>query len=376
MDITISSVTTMCLLNSVLITIVCLLFRTDFIMKKLGPKCMILVFLTIVVRMFLPLEFPFTYSLRIEDILTPLRRIFTYGILKDPVELLVWHGLIVIWVVGIVFFLIQKSVVYGRCLRTISLLEEQSWEDICARYQFDITGYEDLRKIRFVFGKYFTSPYLLGLGKHYLVMPEKEYSNEEFRYIVLHELMHVRNKDILWKVLIDLLCVAFWWNPIIYWMKRELSRLIEMRNDMQIFSVLEEDQKVGYMKCLKSTAEELAGRDMAFGVSFNRSDLKELEKRMKMMLTDGRYSRSLQVTLAILIGVLLLGTSAVVLEPFSTDKIEEELTILSDSNTYLVANDGKYDVYVDGEYFFSTSDIESFRDVEIYNNLEEVKEDD
>lgn len=376
MDITISSVTTMCLLNSVLITIVCLLFRTDFIMKKLGPKCMILVFLTIVVRMFLPLEFPFTYSLRIEDILTPLRRIFTYAILKEPVELLVWHGLIVFWVVGIVFFLIQKAVVYGRCLRTISLLEEQSWEDICARYQFDITGYEDLRKIRFVFGRYFTSPYLLGLGKNYLVMPEKEYSNEEFRYIVLHELMHVRNKDILWKVLIDLLCVVFWWNPIIYWMKRELSRLIEMRNDMQIFSVLEEEQKVGYMECLKSTAEELAGRDMAFGVSFNRSDLKELEKRMKMMLTDGRYSRSLQVTLAILIGVLLLGTSAVVLEPYSVERIEDEAIVISDNNTYLVINGDEYDVYVDGEYFFSTSDIKYFRDVEIYNNLEEVKEDD
>lgn len=376
MDITISSVTTMCLLNSVLITIVCLLFRTDFIMKKLGPKCMILVFLTIVVRMFLPLEFPFTYSLRIEDILTPLRRIFTYAILREPVELLVWHGLIVVWVVGIVFFLIQKAVVYGRCLRTISLLEEQSWEDICVRYQFDITGYEDLRKIHFVFGRYFTSPYLLGLGKHYLVMPEKEYTNEEFRYIVLHELMHVRNKDILWKVLIDLLCVAFWWNPIIYWMKRELSRLIEMRNDMQIFSVLEEDQKVGYMECLKSTAEELAGRDMAFGVSFNRSDLKELEKRMKMMLTDGRYSRGLQVTLAILIGVLLVGTSAVVLEPYCIDKVDDEAIVISDNNTYLVINGDEYDVYVDGEYFFSTSDIQYFRDVDIYNNLEEVKEDD
>lgn len=372
MDITISSVTTMCLLNSVLITIVCLLFRTDFIMKKLGPKCMILVFLTIVVRMFLPLEFPFTYSLRIEDILTPLRRIFTYAILKEPVELLVWHGLIVFWVVGIVFFLIQKAVVYGRCLRTISLLEEQSWEDICARYQFDITGYEDLRKIRFVFGRYFTSPYLLGLGKNYLVMPEKEYSNEEFRYIVLHELMHVRNKDILWKVLIDLLCVAFWWNPIIYWMKRELSRLIEMRNDMQIFSVLEEDQKVGYMECLKSTAEELAGRDMAFGVSFNRSDLKELEKRMKMMLTDGRYSRSLQVTLAILIGVLLLGTSAVVLEPYCIDKVDDEAMPLASTNTYLVIKGDAYEVYVDGEYLMTVEDLQPFQGVNIYNNLEEA----
>lgn len=372
MDITISSVTTMCLLNSILITAVCLLFRTDFVMKRLGPRCMILVLLTIIVRMFLPLEFPFTYSLRIENILTPIRRIFTYPILKEPVEVLVWHGCILVWLIGIVFSLIQKATVYGRCLRIVSLLPEQSWEDIGVRYQFDITDYEDLQKVRFVFGTYFTTPYLIGLEKPYLVMPQKEYTNEEFRYIVLHELMHVKNKDILWKVLIDLLCVAFWWNPVIYWMKRELSRLIEMRNDMQIFSVLEDEQKIGYMECLRSTAMELAGKDMAFGVSFNRSDLKELEKRMKLMLTDGIYSRSLQVALAILIGVLLVGTSAVVLEPYSIEKVADEATPLMATNTFLIVNGDVYEVYVGGEYLMTVEDLQPFQGVNIYNNLEEA----
>ena len=370
MDLTISSVTTMCLLNSILILILCLFFKIDYILKKIGPRCIIVIFLFIIIRMFIPLEFPYTYSVRIEDILTPFRRLFTFSIITSPIEIMVWHVLIAIWLVGIAVCLVRKAAKYRTCLRTIALLQEEQWGDICKDYNFELEDFEELKNIRLVYCQHFDSPYLVGLGNPYLILPYKRYSNEEFHYIVLHELMHVRNKDIIWKGLIDLLCVAFWWNPVIYLLKKELSKLIEMRNDMQILSILSEEEKVSYMKCLKSTALDLAGKDMAFGVSFNRSDLKELDKRMKLIVNDNKFSRWLQVILCVIVCFLLIGTSAIIIEPYSYDA-DEGIAVTAE-NTYLVINGDEYDVYINGEYFFSTNDISSFLDVKIYNSLEEA----
>lgn len=370
MDITISSVTTMCLLNSLLILILCQFFKNDYIMKKIGPGCMIVIFLAIIIRMFIPLEFPYTYSVRIEDILTHFRRFFTYSITTNPLEIMIWHVLIAIWLVGIVVSLVIKAVKYGTCLRIIALMEEEQWDEVCRKHSFSLEGFEELKSVRLVYCKHFDSPYLVGLGKYYLILPYKEYSDEEFHYIVLHELMHVRNKDILWKVLIDLLCVAFWWNPVIYYLKKELSKLIEMRNDMQILSILSEEEKVSYMQCLKSTALDLAGKDMAFGVSFNRSDLKELDKRMKLILNDNKFSFQLQLILCVVVCMLLVGTSAIIIEPYSYDA--NEGVALTVDNTFLIVNGEQYDVYVDGKYMFSTNDTTSFIGVEIYDSLEEA----
>ena len=74
MDLTISSVLTMCLLSSVLIACMCLILRVDKVMNKIGPKCAILIFMAIIIRMFIPFEFYYTHSLWIEDTLSPIRR--------------------------------------------------------------------------------------------------------------------------------------------------------------------------------------------------------------------------------------------------------------------------------------------------------------
>lgn len=50
MKLTISSVLTMCVLNSMLIMFLCLLFKSRKVMQRIGPVCMIVLLLAIVVR--------------------------------------------------------------------------------------------------------------------------------------------------------------------------------------------------------------------------------------------------------------------------------------------------------------------------------------
>ena len=77
-----------------------------------------------------------------------------------------------------------------------------------------------------------------------------------------------------------------------------------------------------------------------------------------------------------LILMFILGTSAIIFEPYSVRVAESagEGVALTAENTFLVKKDDQYDVYVNGEYLFTTGDVAPFYGVNIYNNLEEAME--
>lgn len=372
MALTISSVLTMCILNSVLIAAMYLILKMDKVMNKIGPKCAILIFMAIIIRMFIPFEFSYTHSLWIEDALSPIRRFLIYKIIEEPIEITIWNLLTFIWGIGIIYLLIKKLIEYKRMMRYLSLLKVESWEALRKKYCYTYNNANIQEKVKVVLSNQFESPYLMGLKQSYLVLPNKEYDENVFKYIVLHELMHVRNKDIVWKVLIDILCIFFWWNPLLYYLKREMFRLIEMRNDMQILSNLTEEEKVEYLKCLKVTATELVGREMFFGVSFSKGNLKELDRRMKLIINEKKVNRGVQYILCMLTLAFLIGSSAIIIEPYSLERAGNEGVPLTSDNTFLVVNGENYDVYVNGEYVTTMSDLQPFEGVNIYNTLEEA----
>lgn len=236
--------------------------------------------------------------------------------------------------------------------------------------------YQDVAKFKVVNHKEYGSPYLIGVRTPCLILPKADYQDEQIRYIVLHEIMHVRNKDIIWKMAIDLLCTVFWWNPVFKYLKKELFRLIEMRNDMQIAASLSEEEQIQYMECLKDTAVQLSGQDIAFGVGFSHSDFKELKMRMELLADNQAYSHWHRIIFSLIVGGLLVVSTTVIIQPYSYNEVEGigTVTPITDENTFLIKNGELYDVYVDGEYLYTTDEIEPFYDVNIYNNTKEVKE--
>ena len=55
MGITITSVLTSCILNSLLILVLCIVFRRNSVMYRIGPGCMIVFYVAVILRMFVPL---------------------------------------------------------------------------------------------------------------------------------------------------------------------------------------------------------------------------------------------------------------------------------------------------------------------------------
>lgn len=376
MYLTISSVLTTVFLCSILILILCGLFKNNSFATKVGPGCMIGLLLAVLVRMLVPFEFFYTYSVYIDDVLSPVLQFFIYPVYEGEVVITVWHIIVICVAIGSILLISREFFFYKRLCHYVKVLEEIQLETLCEKYRLEREKFGMIPNVKIVMLDEVKTPYLIGLRKPCVVLPNIEYNKQQLYYILQHEFMHIRKHDIVWKVLIDLLCTAFWWNPVFWYLKKELFQMIEMRNDSQLTSNMTSEEQIEYMECLRDMVAKTAGKSVAFSVSFSKNNMKELKRRLLMIATDNKMKRGLQVCMVILMACLLFASSMIIIEP--RNRIEDEsigIPITSE-NSFLIRNGDTYDVYVDGVYLFNTDDLRPFQGVNIYDSIEEVEEND
>lgn len=71
------------------------------------------------------------------------------------------------------------------------------------------------QKIEVKYSYTIATPIICRVLKPVILLPARDYSREELDVIFVHELMHCKHKDILWKQLCAFTCIVFWWNPLI-----------------------------------------------------------------------------------------------------------------------------------------------------------------
>ena len=94
------------------------------------------------------------------------------------------------------------------------------------------------------------SPMVYGLFSPKIVLPAQQYSETQYRYILLHEWMHIRRKD-LWKKALMLAATALhWYNPACWLMLALFNRDIELACDADVLRALGREGHAGYAHVL------------------------------------------------------------------------------------------------------------------------------
>ncbi len=75
------------------------------------------------------------------------------------------------------------------------------------------------------------SPCICGILKPMIILPVTAFKKEELEMILYHELVHLKKRDELWKMVFEMMGVIFWFMPSARVMKRELSRWAEAECD-------------------------------------------------------------------------------------------------------------------------------------------------
>ena len=74
--------------------------------------------------------------------------------------------------------------------------------------------------------------------KYLFLLPEREYNKEELKIICIHELIHCKHKDILWKQLCGLVRVIHWWNPLVKQLDMDVDSWNETYCDLESTTIM------------------------------------------------------------------------------------------------------------------------------------------
>jgi len=196
----------------------------------------------------------------------------------------------------IAFILIlRKSIQYHKYTNQIQAncrkVENQSEYDINELYEKTRQEIGIKRNIPLYINPFVNTPMLVGVFKPYLILPEVDFSENECRMILRHELIHYKRRDILYKWFAQLVVYLHWFNPLVYLVCKEINKNCELSCDEAVISYLSEAEKLNYgdalMAAIRKTSTENTKTISLITVNMSE-DGRYLKERLKSIM---KYSK-------------------------------------------------------------------------------------
>ena len=154
-----------------------------------------------------------------------------------------------IWVAGIVLIMLRilfKNYFLSVKISSIRLLTDSSLLDLLEECKIEM----NLKvPVTVVETTEVTSPSLMGFIRPCLLLPpdlRNNLSKEELRFVILHELAHLKRIDIQMNWLITILFICHWFNPLVWIAFRKIRGDREIACDDRAMSYMSDPEKKKY----------------------------------------------------------------------------------------------------------------------------------
>ena len=238
------------------------------------------------VRMVFPFEFKFTYTVSDKNVYAAIMDVLTPN--KDVlfVPEFTWLNLLVsVWIVGAVIYISRVMIKYYKAVKALKANVIDGTPEMQAKLDLISQKCGIRRKVKLKITDCVISPVTYGFFNLVILIPNREFDDRDFGYIATHECCHIKNKDIWIKLLTEIYCGIFWWNPFAHLLKKDLTYCLELRCDKRVTSKLSENRCTVYyevlvtqMKAYKEQKEseksdrETALKSALVGMSFVTND--------------------------------------------------------------------------------------------------------
>jgi len=140
--------------------------------------------------------------------------------------------------------------------------------------------------VELLYSSKISSPSLCGLIKPKIFIPNNiafSISDEDFRYIIMHELTHLKNKDIIINWILTLLSIIYWFNPILIYSFRKIRQDCEHSCDDKVISYLDQGENVQYGNTLIRVLELVGKNNKIVGITSMVISNSEIKRRIIMI---------------------------------------------------------------------------------------------
>ena len=355
---------------SLLLVFFLLSIQCGFLYDKANTRIFFAIISVICLRMTLPVNFPFTYSIYIKDFVRPVMDVLSASIADTP--FMVFDCLYGIWATGAVIQLcrfLKAKKVYTDRIREFIITKESS----CA-YLYDFVQKHSTKPIKIAVVPMPISPSITGIFKPVLILPEvNDFSQKELTYIFDHELYHYKKHDLILLLLIDIVCCIHWWNPLVYVLKKWFCLAMEITNDQAIMQGRNSADRLDYASLIIKISKKLQNtkNTTIYNLDFVGSKHSQLKLRIKYLYKDSHNKKYLSVikslellflTMLLIFSLFFVIESEATVTPADT----EGSVVITEENSYFIKSENGYDLYVEGNYLVSFDKIpEEFKNLKI-----------
>lgn len=159
------------------------------------------------------------------------------------------------------------------------------------------------------------TPCLYGLFKPAIYLNQESIKDEELKELIIsHEMVHYHHKDYLWSV-VRLICVViYWFDPFVYVAAVLSGRDCELACDDTVLKNLDDEQKIKYGQMLLDMSIGVSNRQLVYcsaGISSGKSAIKE---RIKMTVSGHKNKMWLSIVVIVsfcLIAIIAFGAKKI-----------------------------------------------------------------
>lgn len=168
-----------------------------------------------------------------------------------PVTTILFYG----YLAGAAAFLLYQGVSYAHFRRTV-----RRWKRDVARADYAAMLSDTARDLgvsapEMIVCEAISTPAVTGLLRPRLLLPHEHYDVQELRYILRHELCHLKRRDMLLKLVLLAANAMHWFNPVVYLMLRQADEDIELACDSAATNGLELPERAAYSRTLLAAVQ-------------------------------------------------------------------------------------------------------------------------
>ena len=168
-----------------------------------------------------------------------------------PVTTILFYG----YLAGAAAFLLCQGVSYVRFRRTV-----RRWRSGVTRGDYRALLQDTARSLNVTAPEMFvceaiSTPAVTGLFRPTLLLPHEGYDLNELRYILRHELCHLKRRDMLFKLVLLAANAMHWFDPVVYLMLRQADEDIELACDSAATDGLDRAERAAYSRTLLAAVQ-------------------------------------------------------------------------------------------------------------------------
>lgn len=221
--------------------------------------------------------------------------------------------LTVIWITGMACCILWFGIAFYRSYRQLSMALPCGNNSFLERW---LQEQKLRRPLQILVSDRITTPLAYGIFKPKIILPKSlaVKDEQELNFILMHELIHIKRLDTLWKMVLLLALCVHWFNPLAWLLYKLMSRDIELACDEKVIRIFGEKVKPSYAMSLISMAEQKA----KFSPLYNGYSKNLTEERITSIM---KFKKASVLTMSVAL-LLVVGATSVFADSSASNKAQ------------------------------------------------------